>query len=165
MGNMPDVSFMDNENQMVIDATLSEIGDQLFENWHNSNLDECILYADYQIALMCDSNYLKRRYNEHWELTPDEEFYVEFDEEETGWGGEAEFLRGKVISESTYENKCRDCDEINTMEYCDNDCGEICSSCNYMGEADLECVKECQTHKIYLDSEHVPDYRMEQING
>ena len=86
-------------------------------------------------------------------------------EEETGWGGEAEFLRGKLISESTYDNKCRDCDEINTMEYCENDCGEICSSCNYMGEADLECVKECQTHKIYLDSEHVPDYRMEQING
>ena len=82
MANMPDVSFMDNENQMVIDATLSEIGDQLFEDWHNSNLDEGIFYADYQIALMCDSNYLKRRYNEHWELTPDEEFYVEFDEEE-----------------------------------------------------------------------------------
>lgn len=82
MGNMPETSFMDNENQMVIDATLSEIGDQLFEDWHNSNLDEGIFYADYQIALMCDSNYLKRRYNEHWELTPDEEFYVEFDEEE-----------------------------------------------------------------------------------
>ena len=67
---MADTSFMDNENQMVIDATLSEIGDQLFEDWHNSNLDEGIFYADYQIALMCDSNYLKRRYNEHWELTP-----------------------------------------------------------------------------------------------
>ena len=79
---MADVSFMDNENQMVIDATLQEIGMQLFEDWHNSNLDEGIFYADYQIALMCDSNYLKRRYNEHWELTPDEEFYVEFDEEE-----------------------------------------------------------------------------------
>ena len=86
-------------------------------------------------------------------------------EEETGWGGECEFLRGKMISESTYENKCRDCDSDDTMEYCENDCGEICSSCNYLGEADLECVKECQTHKIYLDSEHVPDYRMEQING
>ena len=86
-------------------------------------------------------------------------------EEETGWGGELEILRGEVISESEYDNKCRDCDSENTLEYCENDCGEICSSCNYMGEADLECVKECQTHKIYLDSEHVPDYRMEQING
>ena len=86
-------------------------------------------------------------------------------EEETGWGGEAEFLRGENISISEYDNKCRDCDEENTLDYCENDCGEICSSCNYMGEADLEAVKECQDHKIYLDSEHVPDYRMEQLNG
>ena len=78
---MADVSFMENENQMVIDATLQEIGMQLFEQWHNSNLDEDLLYADWQIAMRCDSNYLKRRYNEHWELTPDEEFYVEFEEE------------------------------------------------------------------------------------
>jgi hypothetical protein len=84
-------------------------------------------------------------------------------EEETGWGGECEFLRGEMISQSEYENKCRDCDSENTLDYCENDCGEICSSCNYMGEADLECVAECQTHKIYLDSEHVPNYRMEQI--
>ena len=79
---MADVSFMDNENQMVIDAVCQEIGEHLFNEWNESNLDEGILYADYQIALMCDSNYLKRRYNEHWELTPDEEFYVEFNEEE-----------------------------------------------------------------------------------
>jgi len=82
-------------------------------------------------------------------------------EEETGWGGECEFLRGEMISESSYENKCRDCDSENTMEYCDNDCGEICSSCNYMGEADLDCVAECDTHKVYLDEDHVPDYRRE----
>ena len=86
-------------------------------------------------------------------------------EEETGWGGEMELLRGEVISEYDYQNKCRDCDSDDTMEYCENDCGEICSSCNWLGEADLDNVKECQTHKIYLDSEHVPDYRMEQING
>jgi len=78
---MADVSFLDNENEMVIDITLQEIGMELFEDWHNSNLDEGILYADWQIASRCDSNYLKRRYNEHWELTPDEEFYVEFEED------------------------------------------------------------------------------------
>ena len=86
-------------------------------------------------------------------------------EEEQGWGGEMELLRGKVISESDYESKCRDCDAEDTLDYCENDCGQICSACNYMGEADLECVKECQTHKIYLDSEHVPDYRMEKLDG
>jgi len=82
-------------------------------------------------------------------------------EEETGWGGECEFLRGEMISEDNYDNKCRDCDSENTMEYCDNDCGEICSSCNYLAEADLEAVAECQTHKIYLDT-NVPEYRKDK---
>ena len=84
-------------------------------------------------------------------------------EEEQGWGGEAEFLRGENISDAAYESKCRDCDAEDTMVYCENDCGEICESCNWLGEADLDLVAECQTHKIYLDSEHVPDYRMEKV--
>ena len=79
---MADVSFLDNENQMVVDAEMSAIADQLLDDWIQSNLDESVYYADKCFAQMCDSNYLKRRYNEHWKLTPDEEFYVEFDEEE-----------------------------------------------------------------------------------
>ena len=84
-------------------------------------------------------------------------------EEEQGWGGECEFLRGEMISISEYDNKCRDCDEENTMEYCDNDCGEICNSCHYLGEADLDLVAECDTHKVFLDDEHVPEYRRETV--
>lgn len=80
-------------------------------------------------------------------------------EEETGWGGECEFLRGEQLLGSEYESKCRDCDAEDTMSYCENDCGEICSACNYMGEAELDMVAECPTHKIYLDDEHVPPYR------
>jgi len=79
-------------------------------------------------------------------------------EEETGWGGECEILRGVVISESEYENMCRDCDATDQMEYCENDCGEICGNCHWLGEADLDAVAECQTHKIYLDTK-VPEYR------
>jgi hypothetical protein len=78
--------------------------------------------------------------------------------EETDWGGEMEILRGSIISQSEYENQCNDCDSIDTMEYCENECGQICSSCNYLGEADLENVELCQTHKIYLDT-NVPEYR------
>jgi hypothetical protein len=73
-------------------------------------------------------------------------------QEETGWGGEMEFLRGEVISESEYDTKCRDCDATDTLEYCENECGEICSSCNYLGEADLEAVAICQTHSVLLPS-------------
>jgi len=80
-------------------------------------------------------------------------------EEETGWGGEYEFVNGQLTAESNYDSKCRDCDAEDQMDYCENDCGEICGSCHWLGEADLECVAECDEHKIYLDDEHVPDYR------
>jgi hypothetical protein len=79
-------------------------------------------------------------------------------EEETGWGGEMEFLRGVIISQSEYENKCKDCDAEDTLEYCENECGEICSKCNWLGEADLDTVAICQTHAIYL-ADKVPTYR------
>jgi hypothetical protein len=80
-------------------------------------------------------------------------------QEEQGWGGEVEFVNGKMTAESNYESQCRDCDAIDCMDYCDNDCGEICNECHYLGEADLECVAECDIHKVYLDDEHVPEYR------
>jgi hypothetical protein len=80
-------------------------------------------------------------------------------EEETGWGGEVEFKNGFITTVEEYDNKCRDCESINTLDYCDNDCGEICSDCNWLGEADLDCVADCDTHKVYLDDEHVPAYR------
>lgn len=79
-------------------------------------------------------------------------------EEETGWGGEMEFLRGEIISESEYDNMCRDCDSTDCMEYCENECGEICNVCHWLGEADLEAVKECEDHKEYLETK-VPEYR------
>jgi len=82
-------------------------------------------------------------------------------EEETGWGGEMEFLRGTIISESEYENMCRDCDATDQMEWCEECENEICSNCNWLGEADLEAVAQCQTHKIYLDTK-VPEYRKVQ---
>ena len=85
-------------------------------------------------------------------------------EEETGWGGEYEFVNGNLTAESNYQSKCRDCDSEDTMEYCENDCGEICSDCHYMGEADLEIVADCEEHKQYLTPEFVPDYRRDQIN-
>jgi hypothetical protein len=71
-------------------------------------------------------------------------------QEEQGWGGEVEFVNGTMTAESSYENQCRDCGKDNTLEYCDNGCGEICSECSYMGEADLECVAECEVHREYL---------------
>ena len=82
---------------------------------------------------------------------PNLEFTLSY-EEETGWGGEIEFLAGEDTVLENYESKCRDCDSIDTMEYCENDCGEICSSCHYLGEADMELVAECDIHKEYMEA-------------
>jgi hypothetical protein len=83
-------------------------------------------------------------------------------EEETGWGGEMEFLRGEIISSSEYENMCRDCDTTDQMEYCENECGEICGNCHWLGEADLEAVAQCEEHKQYLETK-VPEYRKAEV--
>jgi hypothetical protein len=74
-------SFLDDENQMVVDAICTEIGEHLFEQWNSSNLDEGTFYADYQIALLSDSNYLKGRFNQFYDLTPEDDEYLEWDEE------------------------------------------------------------------------------------
>jgi hypothetical protein len=75
------MSFLENENQMVIDATYQEIGEMLVEDWVNSNLDEGQLFADFRFAEMSDSNYLKGRFNKHYNLTPNDQYYLEWDEE------------------------------------------------------------------------------------
>ena len=117
------------------------------------------------------NDYLGYRFNTAWsppaeaiaklsQQYPELVFTLSF-EEETGWGGEIVFKNGEGTETESYDNKCRDCESINTLEYCENDCGEICSDCNYMGEADLDCVAECDTHKVYLDEDHIPEYRRE----
>ena len=74
-------SFLENENHMVIDAIYSEIGDHLVEQWIQSNLDEGQMYADWCFANMSDSNYMKGRFNQFYDLTPEDQYYIEWDEE------------------------------------------------------------------------------------
>lgn len=93
------------------------------------------------------------------EQYPECEITLSF-EEEQGWGGEIIFANGQGTEIESYQNKCRDCDAIDTLEYCENGCGEICSSCYYLGEAELDCVAECSIHMQYLDDNHVPEYRL-----
>jgi hypothetical protein len=74
-------SFLEDENQMVIDIELQEIADQLLDDWIQSNLDEGQLYSDWRIADMSSSNYLKGRFNQFYDLKQGEQYYIEFDEE------------------------------------------------------------------------------------
>ena len=63
-------------------------------------------------------------------------------EEETGWGGEREYLRGQVISESEYNWQCRACDyaELGEPPYCEECEYDMCPSCGY-GEPDEMCAE------------------------
>ena len=80
---------------------------------------------------------------------PDILFTLSF-EEETGWGGEWEILRGEIISQSEYETKCKDCDETDCVEYCEDCQIDVCSVCFSLDEADPNDVESCETHKQYL---------------
>jgi hypothetical protein len=65
-------------------------------------------------------------------------------EEETGWGGELEILRGTIISQSEYGWKCRECDHTeDETPYCEECEYDMCPSCGY-GEPD----EACQTHMV-----------------
>jgi hypothetical protein len=62
---------------MVIDATYSEIGAMLVEDWVNANLDEGQMFADFRFAEMSDSNYLKGRFNLFYDLKVGDQYYLE----------------------------------------------------------------------------------------
>ena len=103
-----------------------------------------------------DDNWLVYKYNTAWSpavtvltklsnLVPNSLLTLEF-EEETGWGGEYEIVRGEVKELVEYDNLCRECDEINCVEFCDNGCGEICSKCGYTSFRDEEAMANCDDH-------------------
>jgi hypothetical protein len=68
-------------------------------------------------------------------------------EEETGWGGCILYENGNSTETEEYDNKCRDCGALNTLDYCEDCSNQLCSACNDTGEADLDALKECETHK------------------
>ena len=69
-------------------------------------------------------------------------------EEETGWGGEAEFLRGTMISDSQYNWRCQDCDSTRDEAiYCEECEDEICLDCGY-GQLDDHVNHVLESTKI-----------------
>lgn len=77
---------------------------------------------------------------------PTAELELEF-EEETGWGGTMLYINGSEVCTEEYNTKCRDCGALETLEYCEDCSNQLCSACNNTSEADLDALKECETHK------------------
>ena len=69
-------AILDTMPEKMASDLIAEVGSNLFEDWYNSNLDEGQLLADYELATSTDSDEVKRFFNTHWELTPDDEFYI-----------------------------------------------------------------------------------------
>jgi hypothetical protein len=70
-------------------------------------------------------------------------------EEETGWGGEMEILRGEIISDNQYTWKCRDCDVMLDEEpYCEECEYDMCPSCGF-GEP----VDTCPVHMVESETQ------------
>ena len=71
-------SFLDaaNINQMVIDAEIQTISEQLFDDWMNANLDDGQFWADYRFAEMCDSKEIKDAFNKHYGISEGEDMYL-----------------------------------------------------------------------------------------
>ena len=107
-----------------------------------------------------DDNWLVYKYNTAWSpavtiltklsnLVPNCLLTLEY-EEETGWGGEYEIVRGEVKELLEYENRCYACQSFDTLSYCEDDCGEFCSECNQGSWQDEEAMAKCQTHSVLL---------------
>ena len=67
-------------------------------------------------------------------------------EEETGWGGELELLRGELISDESYGWKCNDCDHTEQeTPYCEDCEYDTCPNCHWNGDnttSHLDHIKE-----------------------
>jgi len=101
------------------------------------NGDNLVVYYNFETAWSRPLPALAKLSDQY----PDLLFTLSY-EEETGWGGEMEILRGQIISESQYDTKCSDCDSYDTMEYCEDCENEVCSSCNFNAEDTCEIHKE-----------------------
>jgi hypothetical protein len=70
-------SFMDKYPVHIQDVIMSDIADHLLAQWLDSQLDEGTFYADYQIALMTDDDSVQKDFNEYYELTKDDDEFIE----------------------------------------------------------------------------------------
>jgi len=75
------MSFLDGVNIIIADAVIDEVAMQLFDDWYNARLEDGELYADYRLLLLVDNDYLNRKFNEHYNLKPGDEYYMPWDKE------------------------------------------------------------------------------------
>lgn len=134
-------------------------------NWYNWNITNWGTKWDASESELVDESEisLQYRFDTPWGVAegalialskqyPDVGFNLEF-EEETGWGGEVEFTNGESVVIQEYQNRCRQCSALDTLESCEKCDNYLCSKCNYGEFIDEDTLKECETHKHLANEE------------
>ena len=91
-----------------------------------ANGDNHVVYYNFETAWSRPMTALVKLSNQY----PDLLFTLSY-EEETGWGGECEILRGEIISDVEWENQCRECDSKDCLEYNEESGNEVCTKCGH----------------------------------
>lgn len=65
-------------------------------------------------------------------------------EEEQGFGGTIVFKNEDTTEIESYDSKCKDCDALDTMAYCEDCEDNICSKCSALGEVMVN--DDCPKH-------------------
>jgi hypothetical protein len=68
--------FIDTIAEHITGAIQQEIGEELFDNWAYTNLEEGQEYAE-QALMAYASPELQKQYNEFYNLSPQDEYYFE----------------------------------------------------------------------------------------
>ena len=68
--------FTDTIAEHITGAMQQEIGEELFDQWANNNLDEGTEYAEHAFMAYASPE-LQKQYNEFYNLSPQDEYYFE----------------------------------------------------------------------------------------
>jgi hypothetical protein len=91
-----------------------------------ANGDNHVVYYNFETAWSRPMTALIKLSNQY----PDLLFTLSY-EEETGWGGECEILRGEIISDIEWESQCHACDSKDCLEYNEEVGNEVCTKCGH----------------------------------
>ena len=118
-------------------------------NYDEPNSENRVLVYSFNTAWGCPNEALIKLSQQYPTLLFTNEY-----EEETGWGGEDEFVNGEHRENASWNWMCRECDYTESNDPDENYCEECeairCPSCGY-GEFVDDDV-ECQTHGVQSDS-------------
>ena len=117
-------------------------------SWNNSNWG-----TKWDVAVRDDEEYSNTELLEYKSEGDDNWLVYKY---ETAWSPAVTILTklSNLVPNSLltleYENRCYACQSFDTLDYCEDDCGEFCSECNEGSWQDEEAMKECQTHSVLL---------------